>query len=413
MPDFETSKVIVNVTRPLSGRVDVPAGKSEIIRAVFCAALCEGESRINGVYLSDDVSAALRCAESLGAVWRNDGDSVLISGRVNPPEPVFDCGEAASVLRFAIPAAMALCGGGTFIGHGRLMARPLEPYFELFDQWGTEYELNENTLVVKGKFPSGSHRVSGSMSSQFVSGVLMALPLVGGGEVYAENGLNSSGYADMTCDVMRRAGACVSRTGDRFTVSGEYAPFVIDCVGDWSQAAFWYAANHLGADITIGNLKNNSNQPDEKIRELSSMMIKTGELCLDLSDNPDLLPPLALMASVRDGGCVFFGCERLKYKESNRLESVVCTLKKLGADIDPDGEKILVRGKQKLCGGAADSFGDHRIAMMAAVAAITCENPVEITGADSVNKSYPDFFREFERLGGHGCVSISGNKTEN
>ena len=408
MPDFENKKRITIKPAGLRGSVAVPGSKSELIRAVFCAALCDGQSRIGGVCLSEDVCAALRCAEALGAVWHREGDTVWIAGGMKKPEPTFDCGESAAVLRFAIPAAMALCGGGSFAGRGRLMSRPLEPYLALFRQWGTEYELEDGRLKLRGKLPCGEHHVSGTVSSQFVSGLLLALPLVGGGSVYAEGTLQSSGYADMTCDAMRRAGIRVRRDGDWFRVDGSYAPFEMSASGDWSQAAFWLAANHLGADISMKNLKTDSGQPDEIIELFARQMQTAGELRFSLESNPDLLPPLALMAAVRDGNCVFTGCERLRYKESDRLKSVASTLDRLGASVSIDGDELCVCGRSRLRGGCVDSFGDHRIAMMAAVASLACESPVEISGADAVNKSYPDFFRDFDRLGGFGCVTVSG-----
>lgn len=406
MPDFEKAAAVSIAPRKLRGTLSVPAGKSRAVRLIFCASLCIGTSVLKGITLSEDVQAAMRCAGAFGADIRIDGDRLTVTGTRNVSEPVFDCGESAAVLRFAIPAAMALCRGGRFVTGGRLLSRPLEPYMKLFGQWGTEFGISQNTLNVSGFLPGGEHIVAGNVSSQFVSGLLTALPLVGGGAVRTEGPLQSKGYADMTVNVLRTAGIDACCKDGVYYSCGDYKAFSAENDGDWSQAAFWYAAKHLGAELNICGTDQHSDQPDRRIVSLFARMASDGDLLIDLSQNPDLLPPLAVMAAVRMGSCRFTGLERLKYKESDRLGKTQELLSALGADIRTEGSELFVNGAEGLRGGTVDCCRDHRLAMMAAIAACACREPVIIEGADSVNKSYPDFFRQYEKLGGKGCVTV-------
>ena len=392
----------------LRGTVEIPGSKSQTHRMIFCAALCEGTSIIDNVTLSEDIRSTINCAEALGAEVSLSGDRLTITGFAHTPSRRFDCGESGATLRFAIPCALAVCGGGEFTGQGRLMERPLDTYFKLFDQMGIKYKM-DGTLSLEGKLCGGELTVSGDISSQFVSGLLLALPLMGGGRVKVIRPFRSADYVEMTCDAMWAAGVKVTRAGDSFAAKGEYRPFQWEIERDWSQAAFWVAANSLGAEVMLPGMNEYSRQPDRKILELRELLARDGDIELDMSQNPDLLPPLAVMAAVRRGECRLYGAKHLRYKESDRLGAVTEILTELGAQIKELPEELHITGKETLVGGRVNSHNDHRMAMMAAIAATVCENEVIIEGAQCVNKSYPQFFNDYIRLGGGSCAVISGD----
>lgn len=392
----------------LRGELLLPGSKSQTLRMIFCAALADGKSTIENISLSEDISAGLRCATALGADCVINGSRLEITGRARPYGGSFDCGESGAALRFCIPCALALGGGGEFRGSGRLLARPQEPYFELFDRMGIGYKTGD-TLEVHGAFPSGDYAVRGDVSSQFISGLLLALPVVGGGKVRVSRPFRSADYVEMTGDVMWNAGVRVTREGDSFSVSGEYGPFTAEVERDWSQAAFWIAARSLGADISLRGLNEFSRQPDRRIVEYTELLASGGYAEIDMSQCPDLLPPLALMAAAREGECRLYSARQLRYKESDRLSAVTDILSALGADIEEYSDELRIVGQRRLSGGRVNSHNDHRMTMMAAILATACDGAVVIDGAECVNKSYPGFFEDYNRLGGADCAVISGD----
>lgn len=391
----------------LSGSVTPPPSKSLLHRYILCAALAEGESRISGAALSDDICATLGCVEALGAKWHAEGDLLSVRGiggtYSGSRYPHFDCGESGTTLRFMIPVASVLCGEGKFAGKGRLFERPLEPYYKVFDANGIEHLLNADMLKIRGTLDAGKYILPGKVSSQFFSGLLYALALCDGwSEIISEGALESAPYADMTCSILKSAGINVSRDGCRFFVQGGTF-YAFDCCvePDWSQAAFWIAANMLGSDIVVNGLETPTLQGDSCFTEIAAALSKDGNAEIDMSQNPDLLPPAAAMAALRKGICRFTGCARLRYKESDRLAAVRDVLCGMGADVDEFADGLVIRGKERLSGGVElDCHGDHRIAMMTAIAALRCERPVHINGYECVSKSYPAFFEQFKLLGG-------------
>ena len=349
----------------------------------------------------------MNCAESLGAEWKYEGGTLTVCGGAQEKSGSFDCGESAAVLRFAIPAALAVNGGGVFSGRGRLMERPLEEYRHLFQRRGTEW-LTGDGLYIKGGLDNGVYEISGETSSQFISGVLLALPAVGGGTVIIRDALCSSGYVDMTCAVMKEAGINIDRNRNEIQVDGGYIPFETEIERDWSNTAFFLAANAMGSDIRIDGLNFTSLQPDRRIVELLSLLSRPGYAEINVSQTPDLLPPLAVFASVREGKTDFTGAGNLRHKECDRLAAITDILGNLGADVRQTEDGLAVSGKEKLSGGRVDSHNDHRMAMMAAVAAAVCSKEVVISGAECTAKSYPAFFDDYLRLGGEGSVRICG-----
>lgn len=375
----------------LSGAITPPPSKSYAHRALIAAALAGGDSELTGLADSKDIIATRRCLDALAA---------------SPEElPLLDCGESGSTLRFLIPVALALRGGARFTGQGRLMERPQKPYFDLFDEMGISYALQDGVLTVKGTLAPGDYSLPGDVSSQFVTGLLYALPLLTGGSsrIILTTPLESRDYVEMTVAVMKHFGVRVEETNDGWLipVGQSYRPNALTIEADWSQAGFFYAARGLGSELEIRGMNLQSAQGDMRIVPYYEKLTRPGDVELDVSQCPDLVPPLAVLAAVRQGETRIVNAARLRIKESDRLASVTQTLNALGAQIQEHPDSLTIRGVDGLRGGVSvDCCNDHRIAMMAAVAATRCAAPVTLIGAQCVEKSYPDFWADYVRLGG-------------
>ena len=376
----------------LRGAITPPPSKSQAHRLLIAAALADGESRIEHLADSQDIQATRRCMAALKA----PGEDL----------PVLDCGESGSTLRFLIPVALALRGGGRFTGRGRLMERPQKPYFDLFDEKGIAYRQEDGVLTVQGRLTPGTFALPGDVSSQFVTGLLYALPLLeGDSRITLTTPLESRGYVDMTLEALERFGIraeCPDGRTLRVPGGQTYRPCRAAVESDYSQAAFYYAANGLGGQVEILGLNPRSAQGDRCIVPYHMQLCGPGEAELDVSQCPDLVPPLAAHAALRQGITRIVNAARLRIKESDRLTAVTQVLTALGADVVEGADCLTITGQPEgLAGGVTvDSHNDHRIAMMAAIAATRCAAPVTIIGAECVAKSYPDFWEDYERLGG-------------
>ncbi len=396
--------------KKLAGRVTPPSSKSMTHRAILAAALSQGVSTLRNVSFSQDIRATLDCVSSLYCHWEEPEPGVLsvrgILGREWDPAglPSFDCGESGSTLRFLIPIALALAGGGRFTGRGRLMERPQKPYFDLFDQKGIFWEQKDGVLTVARDLAPGEFPLPGNVSSQFVTGLLYALPLLDGdSRIVLTTPLESAGYVELTLEVLSAFGIQVENRGLReFLVPGgqQGQARELTMEGDWSQGAFWYAAKALGNQVEILGLREDSTQGDRVAAEHFVRLCGEGEVEIDLSGCPDLLPPLAVMAAGRKGTTRFTGAARLRLKESDRLATVHALLSALGCSAEEGPDSLIVHGGGPLSGGTVDGANDHRIVMAAAVAATACQGPVTILGAQAVEKSYPDFWQDYQALGG-------------
>ena len=376
----------------LRGAITPPPSKSQAHRLLIADALADGESRIEHLADSQDIQATRRCMAALKA----PGEDL----------PVLDCGESGSTLRFLIPVALALRGGGRFTGRGRLMERPQKPYFDLFDEKGIAYRQEDGVLTVQGRLTPGTFALPGDVSSQFVTGLLYALPLLeGDSRITLTTPLESRGYVDMTLEALERFGIraeCPDGRTLRVPGGQTYRPCRAAVDSDKSQAAFYYAANGLGGQVEILGLNPRSAQGDRCIVPYHMQLCGPGEAELDVSQCPDLVPPLAAHAALRQGITRIVNAARLRIKESDRLTAVTQVLTALGADVVEGADRLTITGQPEgLAGGVTvDSHNDHRIAMMAAIAATRCAAPVTIIGAECVAKSYPDFWEDYERLGG-------------
>ena len=391
-----------------AGTVTPPSSKSAGHRLLLCAALAPGRSVVEGLSLSQDIRATLDCIRALGARAELAGNRCTVEGTPLPHTlealPAFPCGESGSTLRFFLPVALAGVGGGRFTGARRLLERPLEPYFAIFRRQGIAFTQEPEALTVSGRLQAGTFSLPGNVSSQFFTGLLLAAPLLSGeSRVLCAGPLESAEYVDMTIAAMALAGREVERlpNGVGYLVTpGPYRPFTVRVEGDWSAAAFWYAANFLGGGVEILGLDDASPQGDKVIASLAQSLARPGEARIDVSGCPDLVPALAALAALRPGEVTYIiNAARLRLKESDRLATVTAVLSALGADIQETPDSLVIRGKEALAGGCVvSSHNDHRIAMMAAVAAARCREAVVLTGAEAVEKSYPGFWADYERL---------------
>ncbi|MBE6956013.1 MAG: 3-phosphoshikimate 1-carboxyvinyltransferase [Ruminococcaceae bacterium] len=393
----------------LAGTVMPPTSKSQGHRLLLAAALAQGESVIRNLSPSKDIEATTACIRVLGArVWQEE-DGLHVVGRgggFDGGKPLFfDCGESGSTLRFLIPIALAVAGGGSFTGHGRLMERPLKPYFDIFETKDIYYARYEDKAGLEGRLTPGDYPLPGDVSSQFITGLLYALPLLeGDSRIVITTPLESRAYVDMTLDALGQFGVTARWEGEQtLLVPGDqtYRPAAVTVEGDWSQAAFWYAARALGGEVEILGMDAHSTQGDKAVAGCYEQLGRPGHVEIDVSQCPDLVPALAAMAAVRQGTTQIVNAARLRIKESDRLTAVAAVLNAMGADVTEGADSLTVVGKAALVGGVTiDSHNDHRIAMMAAVAATRCQQPVAVLGAECVNKSYPAFWRDYRLLGG-------------
>ena len=402
----------------LRGSITPPPSKSQAHRLIIAAALSDGACEISNVAFSQDILATLDAMKQLGASWqRLSDDRIQVCGigsgaplRGVDGLPHLDCGESESTLRFLIPIALAVAGGGVFTGRGRLMERPQQPYFDLFEEKGIDYTLEDGVLTVRGQLPAGEYALRGDVSSQFFTGLLYALALADGESVIrSTTPLESRSYIDMTVEALRSFGVEVTEQGDEYPAFGVHGGSFRACSGaveaDWSQSGFYYAALGMGNDIEITGMNAFSVQGDMKIVPYYLKMLNDGDVTLDVSDCPDLVPPLAAQAALRGRGNTTYitNAARLRIKESDRLTAVSTVLNALGACVEEQPDGLVIHGVDTLAGGVTvDSFNDHRIAMMTAVAATRCAAPVKLTDAGCVKKSYPNFWEDYEKLG--GCV---------
>lgn len=384
----------------LKGAVTPPSSKSQTHRAVLALMLAQGEGKLSNLAVSQDIQATQDCVAALKSGQPAQADGL----------PLLDCGESGSTLRFLIPVALAVRGGGHFTGRGRLMERPQGPYIRLFEEKGISWNQEGACLTVAGQLEPGVYALPGNVSSQFITGLFYALPLLpGDSRIVLTTPLESRGYVDMTLDMLRRFDIKVEEQEDGFLVPGNqtYQARDLTLEADWSGAAFWYAANFLGAQVDIQGLNPDSVQGDRQIGTLYWKLARPGNVDIDLSQCPDLAPPLAVMAAVRKRTTRFVNAGRLRMKESDRLETIARTLNALGAKAQVGEDTLILEGLDHLEGGTVDGCNDHRIAMMAAVAAVACKEPVTILGAECVKKSYPRFWEDYTALGGeiHGLIS--------
>lgn len=402
------------------GEVTVIPSKSAAHRLLISAALADVPTEIVCNASSKDIAATVRCLNSLGAeICERDGVYFVTPIKKKEKAEAF-CGESGSTLRFLVPVAAALGGEVTFDGEGRLPTRPMQVLVECMEENGAEIEYNGILpLTTRGGMKSGKYKIPGNISSQFISGLIFALPLLSGDSIIEISGkIESLPYIEMTLDSVKKFGIRAEFSENTIKIPGgqKYtSPGRLTVEGDWSNAAFWLCLGALSEKgITCHGIKKDSIQGDREIvnilkrfgaevnQDEESVTVRKGKLSgisIDAVAIPDLAPIITVVASVSEGETVIYNAERLRIKESDRIESTVAMLKNLGGESYPTEDGIRVIGKEKLSGGKVDSFNDHRIAMSAAISAAVCSGAVTIMGAEAANKSYGDFFERYASLG--------------
>lgn len=401
----------------LKGEITVPPSKSVAHRLIISAGLADGESVISNIYISKDIEATIEAMKALGAEISCSNDTgelykVSVKGIAKPAESaLIDCNESGSTLRFLIPVASALGVNATFFGRGKLPQRPITPYLSEMTKNGVIFDYN-NTMPfsISGRLKPGEYEIAGDISSQFITGLLFALSVLDGkSKITLTSHLESRPYVDITVDCLNKFGACITETEDGYSVNGVKAlkPHSEAVEGDYSQAAFFYAANALGSDIEIKGLTENSTQGDKKIKEIVDTVVynhngerKIKPFSLDCSDIPDLVPILTVLASFCNGVSHITNAARLRIKESDRLSAISNALNSVGGKVKEFDDGLEITGVEHLNGGEIDACNDHRIAMAMSMASIKCKDKLIIKGAECVKKSYPNFFEDFKKLGG-------------
>ena len=405
----------------LKGSVTAPPSKSDVHRAVLCAALSGGVCKISPVALSQDIKATIGCVEALGACTQLKGCELTVdgSGVFSKSSAKLDCGESGSTLRFFVPVAAAGGIETEFTGRGSLKSRPIGLFADILPKAGVEC-VTDGTLPlkIKGKLKSGTFEVPGNISSQFITGLLLALPLLeNDSKIVLTTKLESEGYIDMTTACMEKFGVKVERTSYGWYVKGsqKYIPRNYRTDGDWSQAAFFLAAGAVSGDVTVDGVDINSPQGDKEIVNLlkkfgadvevnsSGVRVKKSELSgikIDAGQIPDIVPILSVLAGASKGITEIFGAERLRIKESDRLKTTAALLNSIGGKAEEKSDGLKIIGTRGFKGGTINGSNDHRIVMSASIAALCCENKVEVSDKESINKSFPNYFEEYKKLGG-------------
>lgn len=400
----------------LAGTVTVPPSKSIAHRMIIAAALADGVSQISNLNPSVDILATMDCMRALGAKINFNKDTAVIEGvknapgaRVVPNKAILDCHESGSTLRFLIPVASALGVNAEFTGSGKLPQRPITTFTDELPRHGISFDFsgaNSGDSLpcrVSGQLRAGSYKIDGSVSSQFITGLLFALTLTeGNSEIIIMNGFNSKPYVDITLDVLNEFDAEITESDTGYRICGKHLnPHNSAVEGDYSQAAFFYVANALGANLEIRGLNEKSQQGDRKIVEICDKFTQSKDTFeLDCSDIPDLVPILAVLACFCRGKSKLTNIARLRVKECDRLAAMEICLNRIGGHVSTNEDSLEIEGVESLRGGEVECFNDHRIAMSMAIAATRCESPLIIRSAECVRKSFPNFFEVYKAING-------------
>jgi len=418
------------IIRPahLCGSVTAPPSKSAAHRAILCAALAKGMSEIANITLSDDMRATMGAIEAMGARVHYENRTLQIdtTGSLAKSAQI-DCGESGSTLRFFIPVAAALGMHAEFAGHGRLPQRPIGVYLDCLPPHGISCQTEGGLpFKISGQLTAGKFVLPGNISSQFITGLLLALPLLGSdSELVLSSPLESAAYVDMTIAIQREFGVQIEPADTGWHIRGgqSYTPRTYTVEGDWSQAAFFLAAGALGGELSISGLSRSSTQGDKAAESIFAqfgadvawqgniLTVKSNSLHgmkIDAAQIPDLVPILAATAALCEGQTRIYHAERLRIKESDRLAAMADGLAKLGANIQQTDDGLLIIGVPQLHSGNVQGYNDHRIVMALAIAALNTNGEVRISDAQSIDKSYPQFFADYNMLGGNADVVNMG-----
>lgn len=407
----------------LKGSVQVPPSKSMAHRAIICASLARGRSIISNIEYSKDIKATISAMKALGTMIFEYDDYLEIDGTTTfmKNNCDIDCCESGSTLRFMIPISIVCEANVHFIGEGRLGKRPLDVYYQIFEKQNIGYLYKENVLdlYIRGRLHGGVFQVPGDVSSQFISGLLFALPLMNeDSKIIITSPLQSKGYIDLTLQMLNQFGIQV--------VNNNYQELIIPCnqqyhscdykvEADFSQAAFYLVAGALGNDVVLEGLNLASCQGDKAAIDILERMgcslvkkdhgyqmipTKLSATKIDGAQCPDIIPVIALACALSEGVSEIINIERLRIKECDRLFATVETINQLGGQALEKDDTMIITGVPFLRGGNVSAYNDHRMAMMEAIASTLCQQNVIIDQKECVKKSYPSFWEHFTMLGG-------------
>lgn len=385
----------------LSGSIAAIASKSQAHRLLICGALADQPTTLTCPQTSQDIAATAECLRALGAgITRTDTTYRVEPVGTLPKQAIFPCRESGSTLRFLLPLVGALGVEGLFRLEGRLPRRPLSPLWEVMEEKGCRLRRpTPDTLLCAGQLCGGEYTISGGVSSQFATGLLFALSVLGGESRLCLTGkVESLPYIEMTLDALTAFRQDISLQGQSFSLRPRpfHSPGTLEVEGDWSNAAFWLTANALGSSVTVSGLNPNSRQGDRAVVDCLRRLEKPCDI--DAAQIPDLVPILAVAAGA-GRGARFYNAGRLRLKETDRLETTRAMLQAMGGRAEILDDALIVH-PTGYTGGTVDATGDHRIAMAAAIAATVSTGPVTVVGAQAVQKSYPAFWQDYKALGG-------------
>ena len=414
------------------GEVNIPSSKSLGHRTLICSALGDREVGIRFHGLSKDIHATADCLSALGAEIRmSDGEfrvKPIDRTRRSKKSVLLPTGESGSTLRFLLPVVGALGVRGCFVMEGRLSERPLSPFDRVLSEHGMTVRREGELLYCEGQLQPGCFLLPGNVSSQFFSGLLLALPLLSAESYLNSDGtLESADYIRLTEETLKTSGIRFERNGlpdgIHWQINGSQCPHMpaqSAVEGDWSNAAFFLCAGAISEKgIRVTGLNRKSAQGDRAVLEIlrefgaeveaeeQSVTVKRGNpapLSIEASAIPDLVPVLAVLCCAAEGKSMITAAARLRLKESDRLSTTSALIRSLGGEAEETEDGLIIHGTGKLRGGSADAFNDHRIAMSAAVAACICKNTVSVRGAECVQKSYPNFWHDFDLL---SCETVA------
>lgn len=403
-----------------NGVISAIASKSDAHRAIICAALSNDKTKIQISHISKDIEATLFCIKNMGADFIIEDNTYEITPIRQPAQnPTLNCNESGSTLRFLLPVLSALGFGATFVGSGRLPERPMELIVDLLKEHGNSFSSSRLPITVSGKTTAGTFDIAGNVSSQFISGLLFALPLLKDTSVIRlTSKLQSSAYVNMTIDTLKSFGVNVRQKRNEFIIDATdnyTSPKKYIVEGDWSNSAFFMVLGAMGGKVTIKNLNFNSHQSDKMILDALNLAgvnytVLNNEITVekseikpfdfDVSECPDLFPVLSVLACRAKGKSTLYNAERLRIKESDRIQTTKELIINLGGMAEETQDSLIIYGNETLRGGTVESHNDHRIAMSAFVASSICENDVILKDAKAIDKSYPSFMEDFSKIGG-------------
>lgn len=415
----------------LKGEVRIPPSKSVAHKALIAAFLSGGKCNIENIDLSDDISATIRCIETMGAKCKYNKKTKSLTVvceklKSTSRRVTLDCSESSSSLGFFIPIVSALGFKCNFIRKGELAQRPIEPYIKVFEEKNIKYELKEGILATEGKLTSGEYIIDGSVSPQLITGLLFALPLLtDDSKIVIKSDSVSKGYMDLTLQILEDFGITVENDNYKtFSIKGnqKYSPTDYCVEGDFSQAAFFLTAGAIGGRVVCSGMNPSSVQADKQFLDIlkaAGAVVSIDNdgkisaeytqnmhgITVDASEIPNLVPIMAVLFSFCRGESRILNIGRLRFKEIDHLRAISSELRHLGVDITEGTDYLKINGRYVLEGKTVSSWGDHHIAMAMAIAACRCEGNVGITNAQTaVEKSYPNFFEDYKHLGGQVTV---------